>query len=603
MTTVRKTGETPVGYQEGIPTTSPESSRLSSLPSTVRAGAATSLTRTHSVHLSPTQPRKAGKAPATGSISDVSEHAVERAIHSTSRGPPNSPLGNRSGGPRQAYSRLTTGAQFPYTGGAKVHAPQPQVLYPPGLIAHQGEMSIKRDPSLSQGPNQGYSEKLRGPSGPRPSSFSPSTQYQARKLSTSIQRLIPSRNTDSPKPNVEIAVNTAFYDAGIYDESQKERILDIVNREFKHINYLMGREVVQPHHNLRMYLETLRVYMKTPLVPTEEDEQPAEEGFDFVDVSTVYPGVYEQGINPARQEQAPVDPNIEGAIGQLSAPRRIGESKTDFKRRSHAVQRMGSAEYQVPQTTEITTTAETQSRIAGSLRPAFIQDELRGQSTQVDVESPERVIVYRQRTLGDRAGFQKLRNNDLLHKGYSHISDQNVAFSDGITIDLERVIINPQGRANLLAPIQDEEEEESDRQSGRSKIDRPPERPPFDNPRRTGGGPPPPRPPPSPMDQGEGERQAQLRRTNQPRPRMSGVPEVSRAKRIPDPSYEFLGSEGVAAALRYHRERRVERLRNLIHKHLSVRISLPDGAKMGHSDGSSVPKYEGTQSLRTWRTG
>ena len=77
----------------------------------------------------------------------------------------------------------------------------------------------------------------------------------------------------------------------------------------------MGREVVQSHHNLRMYLETLRVYMKTPLVPTEEDEQPAEEGFDFVDVSTVYPGVYKQEINPARQELAPVDPNIEGAIG------------------------------------------------------------------------------------------------------------------------------------------------------------------------------------------------------------------------------------------------------------------------------------------------
>ena len=154
---------------------------------------------------------------------------MEHAIHSTSRGPPNSPLGNRSGGPCQAYSCLPTEAQFPYTGGAKVHAPQPQVLHPPGLIAHQGEMSIKKDPSLSQGLSQGYSEKLRGPSGPRPSSFSPSTQYQVRKLSTSIQQLIPSRNMDSPKPNMGIAVNTAFYDAGIYDEFQKEQILDIVN--------------------------------------------------------------------------------------------------------------------------------------------------------------------------------------------------------------------------------------------------------------------------------------------------------------------------------------------------------------------------------------
>ena len=82
----------------------------------------------------------------------------------------------------------------------------------------------------------------------------------------------------------------------------------------------MGQDVVQSCYNLRMYLETLRVYMKTPLVSTEEDEQPAEEGFDFVDVSTVYPGVYEQEINSARQELASVNPNIEGAIGQLSVP-------------------------------------------------------------------------------------------------------------------------------------------------------------------------------------------------------------------------------------------------------------------------------------------
>ena len=185
-----------------------------------------------------------------------------------------------------------------------------------------------------------------------------------------------------------------------------------------------------------------------------------------------------------------------------------------------------------------------------------------------------------------------------MHKGYFHISDQNVAFSDGITINLERVIINPQGQANLLAPIQDKEEEKSDRQSGQSKIYHPPECPPFNNPHRTGGGPPPPWPSPSPMDWGRGEWQAQLHWTNQPWPGMLAVPEVSRAKRIPDPSYKFLGSEGVATALCYHHDHRVERLRNLIYKHLSVRISLPDGEKMDHSDRSSVSKYKGMQRFK-----
>ena len=109
-----------------------------------------SLARTHLMHLLLTQPYKAGKALAIGSISDVSEHAMEYAIHSMSRGPSNSPLGNRSGGPCQVYSCLSMGAQFPYTRGMKVHAPQPQVPYPLGLVEHQEEMSIIKDFSLPQ---------------------------------------------------------------------------------------------------------------------------------------------------------------------------------------------------------------------------------------------------------------------------------------------------------------------------------------------------------------------------------------------------------------------------------------------------------------------
>ena len=35
-----------------------------------------------------------------------------------------------------------------------------------------------------------------------------------------------------------------------------------------------------------------------------------------------------------------------------------------------------------------------------------------------------------------------------------------------------------------------------------------------------------------------------------------------------------------------------------MHRHLSVRLNLPNGSKMDHSDGSSIPKYEGSQRFK-----
>ena len=67
---------------------------------------------------------------------------------------------------------------------------------------------------------------------------------------------------------------------------------------------------------------------------------------------------------------------------------------------------------------------------------------------------------------------------------------------------------------------------------------------------------------------------------------------------IPIPAFGFLGSEGVTEALRYHREHRTQRLINLIHYHLAVRLVLPDGLKTTRSDGLSIPKYEESQHFK-----
>jgi len=67
---------------------------------------------------------------------------------------------------------------------------------------------------------------------------------------------------------------------------------------------------------------------------------------------------------------------------------------------------------------------------------------------------------------------------------------------------------------------------------------------------------------------------------------------------IPVPTFGFLGSEGIAETLSYHWEHRTQRLINLIHIHLSVRLVLPEGSKITHSDRSSILKYEGSQCFK-----
>ena len=67
---------------------------------------------------------------------------------------------------------------------------------------------------------------------------------------------------------------------------------------------------------------------------------------------------------------------------------------------------------------------------------------------------------------------------------------------------------------------------------------------------------------------------------------------------IPVPAFGFLGSEGIAKALCYHRERRTQRLINLIHIHLSVRLVLPEGSKITDSDRLSISKYEESQRFK-----
>ena len=62
--------------------------------------------------------------------------------------------------------------------------------------------------------------------------------------------------------------------------------------------------------------------------------------------------------------------------------------------------------------------------------------------------------------------------------------------------------------------------------------------------------------------------------------------------------FGFLDLEGVVEMLRYYREHRTQRLINLIHYYLSVKLVLSEGSKTTCSDGSPISKYKGSQHFK-----
>jgi len=209
----------------------------------------------------------------------------------------------------------------------------------------------------------------------------------------------------------------------------------------------------------------------------------------------------------------------------------------------------------------------------------------------------------------DRVVHQRMRMADLSERGVTHIEDQAIAFYDGRVIDLLKTkTISPLGQM-AAAPNPDDGDDDDDgmnRQSHRSyngggHAPPPPPPPPHQPPppqNQGGHGPPPPFRPQLPPPQGGDERRLPRRRVETPGHGLQEAMRNERTNMIPVPAFGFLDSEGVAETLRYHREHRTQRLINLIHYHLAVRLVLPDGSKMTRSDGSSIPKYEGSQRFK-----
>jgi len=195
-----------------------------------------------------------------------------------------------------------------------------------------------------------------------------------------------------------------------------------------------------------------------------------------------------------------------------------------------------------------------------------------------------------------------MRMEDLSIRGISHIKNQAIMFYNGWVIDiLQMRTIGPLGQTAAAPNPDDGDDDDNDnddngtnKQSYRSFNGGghgPPPPSHLPPPQNLGGhGPPPPFRPPLPPNRGGNKRQPPRCHAETPG---HGLQETVRNKRtnmIPVPAFGFLGSEGVAEALCYHREHRTQRLINFIHYHLSVRLVLPDGLL--------VPKYERSQCFK-----
>ena len=158
MSLRRSLGAVPAPNREEAIASSTESSRLSSPPSTVRIGAATSQVRPFKEHLSPLQYRLSGDAPALGSVSNASQHAIEQAMQATSRGVHISPLSTKSAGKQRALYQNTTGFCSPYKQGVEVQAPRPTAPYYSELTRQPTGSSSKRELSFSRTKTPVYTE-------------------------------------------------------------------------------------------------------------------------------------------------------------------------------------------------------------------------------------------------------------------------------------------------------------------------------------------------------------------------------------------------------------------------------------------------------------
>jgi len=172
--------------------------------------------------------------------------------------------------------------------------------------------------------------------------------------------------------------------------------------DFYVTNELMGRRI-QPHENARMYIHSLELYLKnqgpssaTPNVPasgmarqvcTEEAYAYEVVTHEDAEIILIQRVLFKQETHPVWLSHTLANnPNIKGAIGQMSAPHQASESAKDFDCCMQAMQWMVQTEHLVPPSVEVqSSSVDTQLMHAN---PAFMQQEVRGHSTQVRIAAP-----------------------------------------------------------------------------------------------------------------------------------------------------------------------------------------------------------------------
>jgi len=230
----------------------------------------------------------------------------------------------------------------------------------------------------------------------------PHQRLQVEKKDLSAAHIELPRSIAMHPHHIEIAVKDILFRAGIFSKSHKRSIVEAIMEDFYATNELIGRRI-QPHENVRMYLHLLELYLKKQVLSSATPDVPApgtarqvytEEAYVYEVVTHEDAGTILVQYILFKQETQPVglsctlanDPNIKGAIGQMSASHQAGESMKDFDHHMQVTQRMVQMECLVPLSVEVQSSSVDMQLMHAN--PAFMQQEVRGHLMQVGIAAP-----------------------------------------------------------------------------------------------------------------------------------------------------------------------------------------------------------------------
>jgi len=310
------------------------------------------------------------------------------------------------------------------------------------------------------------------------------------------------------------------------------------------------------------------------------------------------------------------DPNIVGALVGLTAPRQPGETIQSYDQCHAALERMCGSPTPAFFGQAGERSAHRKEQPVPFILPLKVESIKVNPLNPLPTKKPKRIPMAEK--LEDRVAYQRMRNEDLSKNGGSHYDDQGIVFStDGKVLDEMKQLYQSSIKATAApgGDPGDDRDDESDELSDPNPYRGDPPLHKSNNgngnsrhsgskkgPARFDGG-----PPGYPDDGGNGSDGSDnelhhSHHSNGQGRHPNHNTNQHRGYSVPVAVHPRYNMPGVMEAVEHHRDHMHERL---IHEHISVCLSIPDGMKLRQAEHSAVGKYDGSAKfgdLEKWLT-